>query len=80
MSLKTTYKLLTFLLIGLLINSCGSAKFVPTTDICSLEKHWNDNLYQVKINDKKISKHWYLKNDAIDITKLLAKNNKCMSN
>ncbi|WP_372652131.1 hypothetical protein [Halobacteriovorax sp.] len=74
------YKLEIHILVCLFIASCGSAKFVPTTDICSLEKHWNDSLYQVKINDKRINKHWYLKDDAIDITNQLADINKCMAN
>lgn len=80
MNLNMTYKLLSIVILSIILTSCGSAEFVPTTDICSLEKHWNDNLYQVRINDKKISKHWYLKDDAIDITNQLAKDNKCMSN
>jgi hypothetical protein len=60
------------------IASCGSAKFVPTTDKCSLKKHWKEHLYQVRINKKKISKHWYLEEDARDIMKQLASQNKCM--
>ena len=79
MSMNMIYKLAYFSLLLLLISSCGSAKFVPTTDVCSLEKHWEDSLYQVKINDREISNHWYLKNDALEITQNLAKKNKCMS-
>ena len=58
--------------------SCGSAEFVPTKDICSVVKHHTDNLYQVRINNQKISSRWYIKNDALDITKMLAAQNKCM--
>ena len=79
MNMNMIYKLVYFSLLLLLFSSCGSAKFVPTTDVCSLEKHWEDSLYQVKINDKEISDHWYLKSDALEITHNLAKNNKCMS-
>ncbi|EQC45097.1 hypothetical protein M901_1300 [Bacteriovorax sp. DB6_IX] len=35
-------------------------------------------IYQVKINDQKINSRWYLKHDALEITKALAKQNKCM--
>ncbi len=79
MNLTMIYKTLTFLTIALFITACGSSKIIPTTDTCSLEKHWEDSLYQVKINGKKINTHWYLKEDALDITKQLAKENKCMS-
>ena len=79
MSLNMTYKTLLLSITILMLTSCGSAKIIPTTDTCSLEKHWEDSLYQVKINGKKISTHWYLKEDALDITKQLAKENKCMS-
>ncbi|ATH08424.1 hypothetical protein BIY24_10825 [Halobacteriovorax marinus] len=78
MTLNTTYKFIFITGVLLLVTSCGSGTIVPTTDVCSLEKHWDDNLYQVKINDKKINTHWYLKEDALDITKQLAKDNKCM--
>jgi hypothetical protein len=59
-----------------LLASCSSA---PTKDVCSLEKHDQDDLYQVKINDEAINKFWYLKEDAIDITKMLAQKNMCMA-
>ncbi|GAB4013222.1 MAG: hypothetical protein Fur0010_09880 [Bdellovibrio sp.] len=59
--------------------SCGSGKIVPTTDVCSLKKHYKDNIFQVLINDKPINKHWYIYDEAIDITKQLATKNKCKS-
>ena len=61
-----------------ILTSCGSAEFVPTKDICSLVKHHTDSLYQVQINTQKINSRWYLKEDALNITKLLAAQNKCM--
>lgn len=60
------------------ITSCGSSEIIPTTDICSIVKHPKDLIYQVKINDQKINSRWYLKQDALEITKALAKQNKCM--
>ncbi len=80
MNLNMIYKILSLTLLVFLVTGCGTAEIIPTSDICSLEKHWNDNLYQVKINERKISKHWYLKEDAVDITTMLAKDNKCMPN
>jgi len=70
-------KLYTILFL-IFLTSCGTAKFVPTTDICSIEKHWKDSVYQVKINDNKLNDHWFLEDDAKDIARLLAKENKCM--
>jgi hypothetical protein len=58
---------------------CGSAKIIPTTDVCSVKKHWREHLYQVRINKKKINNHWYLEEDTEDIMKELAKQNKCMA-
>lgn len=63
----------------MILAGCGSAKFVPTTDVCTIEKHWKDSVYQVKINGEKINNHWFLEDDAEDIARLLAKDNKCMS-
>ncbi|WP_127713992.1 hypothetical protein [Halobacteriovorax sp. HLS] len=73
------YKNLAILIMLAIVTSCGSAKFVPTTDKCSLEKHWKEAIYQVRINDEKINTHWYLKKDAKEIMKSLASKNKCMS-
>ncbi|MDD0853590.1 hypothetical protein HBN50_10795 [Halobacteriovorax sp. GB3] len=67
-----------YLIVILGLTSCGSGEFVPTKDICSVEKHYKDDIYQVKINGKTINKHWYLKSDAIEIAKVLANQNKCM--
>lgn len=68
------------IILGLLsLGSCGSGKIVPTKDVCTLERHYKDYLYQVKINDEVISRQWYIKEDAIQIVKDLAKRNKCMA-
>lgn len=61
------------------ISACSSGKIVPTTDVCSLKKHFKDNIFQVLINDKPINKHWYIYDEAIDVTKELASKNKCRS-
>ena len=61
-----------------LLVSCGSGKVVPTKDICTIEKHWKDNVFQVQINDEPISDRWYIHSEALEITKQLAKDNKCM--
>ena len=71
------YKLLLGLfLLGLM--SCGSSKIIPTKDVCTVEKHYKDMMFQVKINGEEINPHWYLKTDAIEITKKLASKNICM--
>lgn len=61
------------------VTSCSSGKIIPTSDICSVKKHYKDNVFQVYINKKPISNHWYIYQDAIDITKRLAKSNECMN-
>ncbi len=62
----------------LFLVSCSSNSG-PTSDVCSIKPHFKDKmLYQVRINKKPINKHWYLKDAAIEITKDLAKNNRCM--
>lgn len=58
--------------------SCGSTQEKPTKDICSIKKHWKDNVFQVLINDKAINKHFYIHSEALEISKGLAKKNKCM--
>lgn len=65
-------------LLGLLLTSCGSSEIKPTTDLCMVKKHWKDNVFQVLINDKAINQHWYIHDEAMEITKQLAKDNKCM--
>lgn len=79
MSLKMIFKKsIGVLAISLLIASCGSSEVVPTSDICKIKKHWKDNVFQVLINDEPINKHWYIHSEALDITKRLAADNKCM--
>lgn len=78
MNLNMTYKKTILTLLMSILWGCGSTKFVPTKDVCSLSKHWDDNLYQVKVNGTKINTHWYLKEDAVDVASQLAKDNKCM--
>lgn len=58
--------------------SCGSSKVIPTTDVCSLKKHWKDNIFQVQINGEALNKNYYTFDEAKDITKRLADQNKCM--
>lgn len=77
MSTTMIYKL-ALLSTFILTASCGSNEFVPTKDICKIEKHWKDNLFQVQINDQPINKHWYLYDDAVTITKDLGDKNLCM--
>ena len=72
-------KILSFISL-LFLMACGSGKIVPTTDTCSLKKHYKDNVFQVLINDEAINKHFYTHQEALDITVLLAKDNKCMAN
>jgi hypothetical protein len=62
----------------LLLTACSSGKIIPTTDTCSVKKHYKDNIFQVLINKRAINKHWYIYTEAIDLTKALAKDNKCM--
>ena len=81
MSLNMNYKLKDLgiiLLLSLLITGCSSKPIVPTTDICSVKKHWRDNVFQILINDEPINKRWYIHSEAMDITKLLGAQNKCM--
>lgn len=72
--MKNIYLFLVLILAG----ACGSGKIVPTSDVCSIEKHYKDNVFQVKINGKPINTHWYIHDEALDITRRLAKENKCM--
>lgn len=72
------FKPLLILSLLFLLHSCSSNEFVPTKDICSVEKHYKDDIYQIKIEGKKINNHWYLKDDALEVTKFLANKNKCM--
>ena len=63
----------------ILFSSCSSGKIVPTKDVCSVKKHFKDNIFQVLINGKPINNHWYIWDEAQDITKELTKKNKCKS-
>lgn len=77
MNMIMIYRLTLTMIISLFV-SCGSNEFVATSDICKIEKHWKDNLFQIKINDQPINKHWYLYDDAVSITRDLGKKNLCM--
>jgi hypothetical protein len=77
MIMTTIYRTILIILLGLLA-SCGTPEFVPTKDICKIEKHWRDNLFQVQINEEPINKHWYFYEDAVAIAKDLGKKNLCM--
>lgn len=63
---------------GLILSSCSTGTIKQTRDICKIEKHWRDNVFRVLINGKPINKHYYIHSEAIDITKKLASENKCM--
>ncbi len=82
MNMNMIYK---YLLIStlLVICGCGSSVLVPTPtptkDKCIIKKHWQDNVFQVLINDEPINKHFYIHDEALDLTKSLAKANKCMN-
>lgn len=79
MNLKMIFKKsIGIFIISSLLVSCGSSEVVPTSDICKIKKHWKDNVFQVLINDEPINKHWYIHSEALDITKRLAADNKCM--
>jgi uncharacterized protein YcfL len=77
-SLIMSFKILNLAFILLVLVGCSSSPSKPTSDLCSITKHWQDSLFQVSINDQPISKHWYTHADAVSITRELAANNKCM--
>lgn len=66
------------ILLAFTLTSCSSSSEKPTTDVCTLEKHWRDNIFQVQINGEPINKNYYIHDEALEITKELAKRNKCM--
>ena len=70
-------KILSLILLFIL-TSCSSGKIIPTSDLCSLKKHYKDSVFQVLINKKPINKHWYIYDEAQALTQQLAKQNKCM--
>jgi hypothetical protein len=79
MTLTTISRIRLLGLIAILtLTACSSGKVVPTSDKCSLKKHYKDNIFQVLINGRAINSHWYTHPEAIDVTKELAKRNKCM--
>ena len=71
--------ILNSVLLLFLLNSCGSSEVIPTKDLCSLEKHYKDNIFQVQINGDAINKHWYIYPEAKIVAKKLAEQNKCKS-
>ncbi|MCF8059608.1 MAG: hypothetical protein K9K67_09945 [Bacteriovoracaceae bacterium] len=77
MNTFTTFNALAVILTSLLL-SCATGKSAPTKDICHIKKHPKDNLFQVLINEKPINNHFYIHPEALDITKRLAKANRCM--
>lgn len=77
MSMTMIYRII-FIIALLSMGACGTKEFIPTKDICKIEKHWNDNLFQVQINEEPINKQWYLYDDAVLVTKSLGDKNLCM--
>lgn len=78
MIFRKTKLLILLILAPIIFFGCGSSEIVPTKDICEIKKHWKDNVFQVLINDEPINQHWYIHPEALDITKRLAADNKCM--
>lgn len=76
MNMISKYLLISTLFV---ICGCGSSVIVPTKDKCIIKKHWKDNVFQVLINEEPINKHYYIHDEALDLTKSLAKANKCMN-
>jgi peroxiredoxin len=71
-------KVLSLFLILTLFVACGSTEVVRTTDKCSMKKHTQDDIYQVRINDKPVNDRWFLKEDAQEMIIILGVMNKCM--
>lgn len=63
----------------LLVVGCGSAPFIQSKDRCDLKRHFRDDIYQVTINGRAISKQFFLREDAIDVARHLSSRemNKC---
>lgn len=63
----------------MVFSGCSSTPFVQSTDKCDIKRHHKDDIYQVTINEEPINKHYYLKEDAIEIaTRLSTRDlNKC---
>ncbi len=72
------FKIITVsLILSTTLTGCSSPSIIPTKDVCSLEKHMEDNLFQVRINEVPINQNYYIYNEATDIMRQLAKKNKC---
>ncbi|OUR95425.1 hypothetical protein A9Q84_16460 [Halobacteriovorax marinus] len=71
-------KMMGIILLTFIFTSCGAPKIIRTKDKCTVEKHVQDDIYQIKINDKPVNNRWYLEKDANEIKLILAINNKCM--
>lgn len=56
---------------------CSSSKFVPTSDVCTIKKHFKDSIWQIKENGVAINNHWFLKTDAVRKIRLMEKANEC---
>ena len=70
-------KLIYFIVLPFLLFGCGSSKFVPTTDVCTIKRHFKDSVWQIKENGKVIGENWYLKTDAIRKIRQMEKANEC---
>lgn len=78
MSLNMIYRITVLIFFFFGVVGCGSSKIIPTKDVCSVKKHWKDNIFQVQINGNAINQNYYTFDEAKEITKLLASQNKCM--
>ncbi|MBT3584064.1 MAG: hypothetical protein HN509_04095 [Halobacteriovoraceae bacterium] len=65
-------------IMSLLLASCSSGPLVASKDTCEIKKHYKDNVFQVLINGKAISKHWYVHPEAVMVARELARQNECM--
>jgi hypothetical protein len=75
---QTIKKFLSILILLFLFTACSSSKKGPTKDICEIKKHYKDNVFQILINGRAINDHFYIYQDAVEITGKLADENKCM--
>ena len=71
-------KKINILVVAIFLTSCGSSEIVRSKDKCTIKKHAEDDLYQVRINEKPVNNRWYLEQDANEIKLILAVRNKCM--
>lgn len=77
MNMNMIYRVLVYVIFFICLG-CSSAKFVPSTDVCSIKKHWKDNVFQVLVNNKAINKHYYTYQEAKNLKYQLHLDNKCM--